>query len=143
MPAGADAEQWMNAAAAAFKRGLPMTTATVSGMQQVMFGRGAHQFIDALQQQLNALAGSQGQDGAEGEVKQLPPAAARVQALLAEGTSLLRGALTSQIDTEAAPATATQQAQGAVGAAAQPSAASGTAGVRTEQQTAGGQAGGA
>ncbi|WP_053375702.1 hypothetical protein [Paenibacillus sp. FJAT-27812] len=91
MPAGGDAEQWMQAAAATFKRGLPMTGATVGAMQQVMFGRSAHELIETMQQQLSALA-SGDPDGASAEAKPLPQAAARVQALLVEGMELLRAA---------------------------------------------------
>jgi hypothetical protein len=97
MPAGADAEQWMQAAAALFKRGLPMTGATIAGMKQVMFGRSAHELIDTLQQQLEAVARHADTAGAPieadgGEPKSWPHAAARVRALLAEGATLLRSA---------------------------------------------------
>ncbi|RCW50100.1 hypothetical protein [Paenibacillus prosopidis] len=100
LPAGADTEQWMQASAALFKRGLPMTSAAIAGMQQVMFGRSAHELIDTLNQQLAAFAG--GADAANAladrdlaEPKPLPQAAARVQALLAEGAALLRSAAAS------------------------------------------------
>ncbi|WP_139998314.1 hypothetical protein [Paenibacillus paridis] len=91
MPAGSDVEEWMRAAAATYKRGLPMTGGTVSAMQQVMFGRSAHELIGTLQQQLTSLISSVDQDGAVPEAtKSLPQAAARVQVLLAEGMELLR-----------------------------------------------------
>lgn len=97
MPAGADTEHWMQASAALFKRGLPMTSAAIAGMQQVMFGRSAHELIDTLQQQLTVVASGADaasaladRDGAE--PKPLPQAAARAQALLAEGAALLRSA---------------------------------------------------
>jgi hypothetical protein len=91
MPAGSDVEEWMRAAAATYKRGLPMTGGTVSAMQQVMFGRSAHELIGTLQQQLTSLISSVDQDSAVPEaMKSLPQAAARVQVLLAEGMELLR-----------------------------------------------------
>lgn len=96
MPKGADPEQWMQAAAAAFKRGLPMTGAAVGALQQVMFGRAAHELLDMLQQQLAASMGGASAEGApeaEGSAaKPLPQLAARLQALLAEGGALLRAA---------------------------------------------------
>jgi len=93
MPAGADAEQWMQSAAATFKRGLPMTGATVGAMQQVMFGRSAHELLETLQQQITAFIN----DSDEGsvETKAANQVAARVQALLTEGLELLRGATAS------------------------------------------------
>ncbi|MGO4373828.1 hypothetical protein AB4Z21_24310, partial [Paenibacillus sp. MCAF20] len=106
MPEGGDIEQWMNAAAAAHKRGLPMTGAVVASLQQVMFGQDAHELLDTLQKQLSAMTMTQtlqGQDGeATAEAKTLPPAAARVAALLAEGAELLRGAIdgTATADSE-------------------------------------------
>ncbi|WP_141500794.1 hypothetical protein [Paenibacillus luteus] len=91
MPAGGDVEEWMRAAAATYKRGLPMTGGTVSAMQQVMFGRSAHELIDTLQQQLTSLVSLVDQDGgAPDAAKSLPQAAARVQVLLADGMELLR-----------------------------------------------------
>lgn len=117
MPAGADAEQWMQASAAAFKRGLPLTGATVAALQQVMFGRSAHELLDSLQGQLAATAGAADGDSAasEGgsEAKPLPPAAARVQALLAEGAALLRGAAAAA----GAPSRVSGAAAGGVGGA--------------------------
>ncbi|WP_169083097.1 hypothetical protein [Paenibacillus sp. PL91] len=89
MPAGGDAEQWMQAAAATFKRGLPMTGATVAAMQQVMFGRSAHELLETMQQQLAALTSSDSNDGS-GDAKPLTQAVAKVQALLTEGMELLR-----------------------------------------------------
>ncbi|MGO4110967.1 hypothetical protein AB4Y93_25145, partial [Paenibacillus sp. YAF4_2] len=64
MPPEADAEQWMQAAAAGVKRGLPISGGTVSALQQVMFGRPAHELLDALQQQLVGIAGEASGDDA-------------------------------------------------------------------------------
>lgn len=112
MPQGGDAEQWMQAAATAFKRGLPMTGATVSGLQQVMFGRPTHELLDRLQQQLAAVSGDAPE--AEGsEAKPLPQLAAKLQALLAEGAALLRTAAEG-----GEPAAAARAAGGAASAAA-------------------------
>lgn len=89
MPAGGDAEQWMQSAAATFKRGLPMTGATVGAMQQVMFGRSTHELLETLQQQITSFTSVS--DEGTAETKAATQAAARVQALLTEGLELLRG----------------------------------------------------
>jgi hypothetical protein len=96
MPAGADAEQWMQSAAATFKRGLPMTVATVGAMQQVMFGRSAHELLETLQQQITSFTNVS--DEGTVETKAATQAAVRVQALLTEGLELLRGA-TAELET--------------------------------------------
>lgn len=89
MPKGADVEQWMTAAATAFKRGMPMTAATIGSLQQVMFGKPAHELLHQLQQQLTGLASP----ATAADNDALPPAAARVLALLQQGNSLLEEAL--------------------------------------------------
>ncbi|EXX84550.1 hypothetical protein BG53_11080, partial [Paenibacillus darwinianus] len=98
MPAGAADEQWMQAAATAFKRGLPMTGATVDALRQTLFGKPAGELLQTLGAQLAELAGGadgelakQGQAGSAGR-QAMPEAAARVQALLAEGEALIRAA---------------------------------------------------
>ncbi|GLX71169.1 hypothetical protein MU1_55180 [Paenibacillus glycanilyticus] len=96
MPPDVDAEQWMQAAAAGLKRGLPISGGTVAALQQVMFGRPAHELLDSLQQQLGVIAGAaSGDDGAaapqaggSGAPAALPQLAARLAALLAEGAAL-------------------------------------------------------
>ncbi|CAM4278916.1 hypothetical protein FHS16_002174 [Paenibacillus endophyticus] len=90
MPPDGDAEQWMQSAAATYKRGLPMTGATIGAMQQVMFGRSAHELLDTLQMQLSAHVSDS--DAETSENKPVNQAAARVQVLLNEGMELLRGA---------------------------------------------------
>ncbi|WP_127531868.1 hypothetical protein [Paenibacillus kobensis] len=55
MPKGADPQEWMQAAAAALKRGMPMTEQTVSAMRQVMFGKPLHELIDTLNKQLGEM----------------------------------------------------------------------------------------
>lgn len=87
MPSDGNVEQWMQAAAATFKRGLPMTGAAVGAMHQIMFGRSAHELLETLQQQLSSIS-SDSDGGAE--AKQVPHAAARVLALLTEGLEILR-----------------------------------------------------
>lgn len=98
LPDGVDMGQWMQAAAAAHKRGLPMTASVVASLRQVMFGQEAHVLLDTLQKQLAAMtsgAGTLVHEGGDGaaKAKQLPPAAARVAALLAEGAAILQGAV--------------------------------------------------
>ncbi|MFF2088986.1 hypothetical protein [Paenibacillus sp. NPDC058174] len=86
MPKGVNAEQWMQAAATAIKRGLPPTAGTISAMQQVMFGRSAHDLLNALQQQLASALG----EGGAGSKSQLQQLGTRLQALLGEGGALMR-----------------------------------------------------
>lgn len=54
-PANVDLESWMQAATLAFKRGVPMTFASISAMQQLSQGQPLHQLITQLQQQLAQL----------------------------------------------------------------------------------------
>ncbi|ANY69692.1 hypothetical protein BBD42_26775 [Paenibacillus sp. BIHB 4019] len=95
MPSGANTEQWMQAAASAFKRGLPVTAATISALQQVMFGPAAHELLDQLSQLASAAAGGKeaasGQAQAGGKEAQLAQQLGKLQALLGEGAELLRG----------------------------------------------------
>lgn len=60
-PANVDMESWMQAASMAFKRGMPMTLASISGMQQLSQGQPLHQLLTQLQQQLSQLLQTQGQ----------------------------------------------------------------------------------
>jgi hypothetical protein len=131
MPPEADAEQWMQAAAAGVKRGLPISGGTVSALQQVMFGRPAHELLDALQQQLVGIAGeASGDDAGAGATPRaggssvpqaLPQLAARLAALLAEG-AVLQSAAAEQ----PAAAAPTPQAPAAAGASAAAQRAEGT-----------------
>ncbi|REK76489.1 hypothetical protein [Paenibacillus paeoniae] len=108
MPRGADQEQWMTAAAAAFKRGLPMTATTIASMGQVMFGRAPHELMDSLQRQLGAFVGGSGMPEAGGEARSAQHAGARVLALLMQGDALLRGGLASSNSGSSAAAPAAQ-----------------------------------
>lgn len=100
MPPGANAEQWMQAAAAAFKRGLPMTAGTVSALHQTMFGPETHQLLELLQKQLGTAAagGSAATAGGptSGGPNALSQTAARVMTMLIEGGALLRGSLMAE-----------------------------------------------
>lgn len=95
MPQGADQEQWMTAAAATFKRGLPMTAATISSMGQTMFGKPVHELLDSLQRQLGEFLASGQNNSGEADAMASRQAGARVLALLEQGNALLRGAFTS------------------------------------------------
>ncbi|NBD22487.1 flagellar hook-length control protein FliK [Paenibacillus glycinis] len=95
MPDGGDARSWMRAAALAFKRGLPMTGATIGALQQVLAGPPAHALLEALEAGLAAWSDPAGGQAAAGSAQ--PPgaaqaAAAKLQALLAEGAALMREA---------------------------------------------------
>lgn len=87
MPKGADAEQWMTAAATAFKRGMPMTATTIASLQQVMFGKPAHELLDQLQRQLTAMGASLTAAGDPDNGLQ-PQTASRVLALLQQGAAI-------------------------------------------------------
>ncbi|MFD0587848.1 hypothetical protein ACFQZE_07520 [Paenibacillus sp. GCM10027627] len=89
MPSGADPEQWMTATAAAFKRGLPMTAATIAAMGQTMFGKGAHELLNTLNLQLSAfMTDDAGNTTATADGAR--QAAAKVLAALEQGAALLR-----------------------------------------------------
>lgn len=101
-PAGVTQEQWMTAAATAFKRGLPMTEATIAAIHQLQSGTQAHSLIDQLRGQL--------QQALQGNLSQQSQALlSRVVALLNEGSGLL-GQLSGQ------------QATGSAGTQLQPAA---------------------
>lgn len=94
---GADLEQWMTAAAATFKRGLPMTQTTIASMSQTMFGKSAHELLDSLQSQLKAFVSSQPGVPVSGEGGNGAQAAGtRVLALLEQGAAILREGFASQ-----------------------------------------------
>ncbi|WP_168122269.1 hypothetical protein [Paenibacillus sp. HB172176] len=93
MPKGANLEQWMMSAAAAFKRGMPMTATTIASMQQVMFGKPAHELLESLQQLLGQMLAGASEKGAETPPPQAALAsAAKVSALLQQGAALMSGA---------------------------------------------------
>ena len=107
MPKGGDMQQWMQAAALAFKRGLPMTGAIVGALQQSLSGTPAHALLEALEQGLAAWSGASASEEA-GSAQQQPSAAqaaaAKLQVLLAEGAALMRAPAQ-----EAQPGEAAQQ----------------------------------
>ncbi|MDQ6419276.1 flagellar hook-length control protein FliK [Paenibacillus sp. LHD-117] len=92
MPKGADAEQWMTAAATAFKRGLPVTQETIASMRQVMFGKPAHELLDTLRAQLTGMGSSGAADGNQEGAGQT---SSRLLGLLQQGASLLDEAITT------------------------------------------------
>ncbi|MFS0727819.1 hypothetical protein [Paenibacillus sp. 1P07SE] len=111
MPAQADPQQWMQAAALAYRRGLPMTAGTISALQQAMFGRPSHELLEGLQSQLrNFLGHPEGTTGTTAATgsQTAQQAAARVLALLQEGTGLLR------MTTDAAPGSGQTASAGGV-----------------------------
>lgn len=120
MPRGADMEQWMTAAAAAFKRGLPMTATTIASMGQVMFGRASHELLDSLQQQLGSFVKGLGAADTGGTPGAAQQAGARVLALLMQGDALLRGGLaeSSSVSSGGTGAAQSQGQQAAAGALA-------------------------
>ncbi|MCM3746028.1 flagellar hook-length control protein FliK [Paenibacillus pasadenensis] len=57
-PEGADAAEWLRAAASAIQRGLPVTQETLLALRQAMSGPPVHELLGKLQQELEAWAGS-------------------------------------------------------------------------------------
>ncbi|AJS59252.1 hypothetical protein [Paenibacillus sp. IHBB 10380] len=54
-PTAVPVEQWIQSAAIAFQRGLPMTGESVKGLQQAVFGPPLHQLLSGLGEQLAVL----------------------------------------------------------------------------------------
>jgi hypothetical protein len=107
MPKGGDMQQWMQAAALAFKRGLPMTGAIVGALRQSLSGTPAHALLEALEQGLAAWNGASASEEAGSAQQQLSAAqaaAAKLQVLLADGAALMRAPAQ-----EAQPGEAAQQ----------------------------------
>ncbi|UVI32479.1 hypothetical protein [Paenibacillus spongiae] len=88
-PAGADAQSYMQAAAIAVKRGLPMTEATIVALRQALAGPPAHVLLDTLEQGLTAWRGSADGGGAPAAAQAL---VSRTLTLLAEGAAFMRSA---------------------------------------------------
>lgn len=108
MPQGANAEQWMQAAASAFKRGLPMTQATISAIHQLQSGTPMHGLIDQLKGQLTSLLQN---NGGQAVSPQTTALLNHLSSLLEEGSALLRS-LASNGATTQAVATGSTAAQG-------------------------------
>lgn len=92
MPAGGDAASWMRASALAYKRGLPMTGATIGALQQVLAGPPAHALLEALEAGLAAWGGTSAgmsADGTTSAPSAAQAAAAKLQSLLAEGAAIM------------------------------------------------------
>jgi len=122
MPAGVNQEQWMNAAATAFKRGLPMSEASIAAIHQLQSGAPAHQLLDQLRGQLSTLLQSNSATTSNSLIMQLA-------SLLDEGAELLRQ-LSGQ------PAGAGQLQQGNGSSASSPAAAQQhNAGMQTAAST--------
>ncbi|WP_217597921.1 hypothetical protein [Cohnella sp. GbtcB17] len=84
-PSGADAQEWMNAAGIAFRRGLQPTEATIGSLRQALYGPPLHEQLSTLE----ALAG---RAAADPSVKaETADAARRILTLLKEVTALVDG----------------------------------------------------
>jgi len=134
MPAGVSQEQWMNAAAAVFKRGLPMSESTISAMHQLQNGTPLHQLLTQLRGELSQLI----QNNSNPQLQQL---LTQLSSQLEQGGNLLR-----QLIAGAAPSNSSQQTQAQQGVENQsnmPSTAtsgSATAATSTSQATTNGGA---
>lgn len=85
---GADAQEWMNAAGVAFRRGLAPTETTIASLRQALYGPPLHAQLEGLQKLLADYLGQAG--GAEdAPMSGGAAAAARVSRLLAQGSALL------------------------------------------------------
>lgn len=60
-PPGVSSEQWLQSAAIAFQRGLPMSGESVRGLQQAVFGPPLHQLLSGLSEQLTLLVANLGE----------------------------------------------------------------------------------
>jgi hypothetical protein len=83
-PPAEDASEWMNAAGAAFRRGLPVTETTIASLKQALFGPPMHVLWGKFASALREWAA----DGVP-RTPQAQETASRLLALLAEGESLL------------------------------------------------------
>lgn len=89
MPSGVSQEEWMQAAAAAFKRGLPLTQATVTAMQQLQSGIPLHGLMEQLKGQLSGLI--QGNSTGQSTVSMM--LLNQLFTMLDEGSSLMNALL--------------------------------------------------
>ncbi|MFB9329680.1 hypothetical protein ACFFSY_27395 [Paenibacillus aurantiacus] len=88
-PAKVDMQSWMQTAAVAVKRGLPMTETTMNSLHQALSGPPVHELLQKLESGLAQFLGpAQNSDGGSGSPTQA--AAARVAQLLAEGADLMQ-----------------------------------------------------
>ncbi|OAB35840.1 hypothetical protein PMSD_12615 [Paenibacillus macquariensis subsp. defensor] len=86
-PAGVPPEQWLQSAAIAFQRGLPMTGESVRGLQQAVFGPPLHQLLSGLSEQLTLLAKQAGES---------LPSKGMVESQVGAGTTPVSGASGTQ-----------------------------------------------
>ncbi|MED5019861.1 hypothetical protein P9847_21520, partial [Paenibacillus chibensis] len=61
-PASVPAEQWIQSAAIALQRGLPVTGESVRGLQQAVFGAPVHELLAVLDEQLQNMQGAPAQN---------------------------------------------------------------------------------
>ncbi|TYP77673.1 flagellar hook-length control protein FliK [Paenibacillus methanolicus] len=88
-PAKADMQSWMQTAAVAVKRGLPMTEATMKSLHQALSGPPVHELLQKLESGLAQFLGSsKTPEGTSATSAQT--AAAKVVQLLAEGADLMQ-----------------------------------------------------
>ncbi|MFC3797826.1 hypothetical protein [Cohnella sp. GCM10012308] len=84
-PPGADAQEWMNAAGVALRRGLQPTETTIGSLRQALYGPPLHE-------QLSALAEIAGQAAADPSIKpETADASQRVLTLLRQVSALVEG----------------------------------------------------
>jgi len=138
IPQGISQEDWLQASALAFKRGLPLTQETVKALHQVLFGKPLTQLLATLQLQLaDALEQQPAAPQAPRGVGEAPPPGAGGAPALAPAPASLGGARAG-----AAPLLLTQAAAvlQELAAAAQPAAgapsAAGTAAAPAQAQAA-------
>ncbi|MCR8656224.1 hypothetical protein [Paenibacillus endoradicis] len=99
IPPGVNQEQWMQAAASAFKRGLPMTQATISAFHQLQSGAPLHLLIDQLKSQLSTLLQANN-SGSTNTSAQTVLMLNQLSTLLDEGSALLRSLATNGATTQ-------------------------------------------
>lgn len=90
-PTGVDASSWMGAADVAFRRGLPLTEATIGSIRQALFGKPLHETLDELRSLLADWSDGKTTPGAVPDKASGPlrEAVQRLQGMLSRGTALL------------------------------------------------------
>ncbi|MHA0855943.1 hypothetical protein [Paenibacillus sp. CMAA1364] len=113
-PVGVSTEKWLQSAAIAFQRGLPMTGESVRGLQQAVFGPPLHQLLLGLSEQLTSFTTNAG-------------AGVASQTMITSQAQVATGALAMQASPDVANGTGMQATQGNQAQTGNPAVTVGTA----------------
>lgn len=125
VPPQVDREEWLQSAVLAFKRGLPVTPATVGALHQAAFGKPLHEQLQQLEAQVRGLLqepppqGEPASGGGRELLQRLAAALGRVAASSAGALADAAAAARPAAQPPAAGAAPAQQAPAPGGAAAQ------------------------